>query len=186
LAEGSPPAGIVPDKANVAGRRGVNIACTRPALIEWVRNRASRVRRKASVCSGAFLLAEPGVLDGRRAVTHWHRCDEFAGRYPQVGLERDPIFMADGVIWTSTGVTEVLIPPRWWLKKTGRALALAVARELVVVGKRPGGQSHTCAAQASGGRRQVLGPQRLGVGQSGGFSHAPNENSSPRFDQGAV
>ena len=172
MAEGSPASGIVPDTANVAGRRGMNIACTRPALIEWVRNRASRVRRKASVCSGAFLLAEPGVLDGRRAVTHWHRCDEFAGRYPQVGLERDPIFLRDGVIWTSTGVTAGIDLALLVVEEDhGRALALAVARELVVVGKRPGGQSHTCAAQASGGRRQVLGPQRLGVGQSGGFSH---------------
>lgn len=120
----------------------MNIACTRPALIEWVRNRASRVRRKASVCSGAFLLAEPGVLDGRRAVTHWHRCDEFAGRYPQVGLERDPIFLRDGVIWTSTGVTAGIDLALLVVEGDhGRALALAVARELVVVGKQPGGQS---------------------------------------------
>ncbi|CAN7726557.1 GlxA family transcriptional regulator [Neorhizobium sp. LjRoot104] len=146
LAEGAQPSCIVPDTAIVAGGRGVNIACTRPALIEWVRNRASRVRRMASVCSGAFLLAEAGLLDGRRAVTHWHRCDEFSGRYPQVRLERDPIFLRDGPIWTSAGVTAGIDLALAMVEEDhGRALALAVARELVVFLKRPGGQSQYSA-----------------------------------------
>ncbi len=146
LADGSMASGIIPDTAIVAGGRGVNIACTRPALVEWVRNSASRVRRLASVCSGAFLLAEAGLLDGRRAVTHWHRCDEFAGRYPQVGLERDPIFLRDGSIWTSAGVTAGIDLALAMVEEDhGRALALAVARELVVFLKRPGGQSQYSA-----------------------------------------
>ncbi|PZU25679.1 MAG: AraC family transcriptional regulator [Shinella sp.] len=134
------------DTAIVAGGRGVNAACTRPVLIEWVRDRASRVRRMASVCSGAFLLAEAGLLNGRRAVTHWHRCDEFTEQYPQVKLERDPIFLHDGPIWTSAGVTAGIDLALAMVEEDhGRALALAVARELVVFLKRPGGQSQYSA-----------------------------------------
>ncbi|WP_425623833.1 GlxA family transcriptional regulator [Agrobacterium radiobacter] len=132
-----------PDTAIVAGGSGVNAACNRPALIEWVHDRAPRgVRRMASVCSGAFLLAEAGLLDGRRAVTHWRRCDEFAKRFPKVRLERDPIFLRDGSIWTSAGVTAGIDLALAMVEEDhGRALALAVARELVVFLKRPGGQS---------------------------------------------
>lgn len=138
LSEGRP----TPDTAIVAGGSGVNVACRSPALIEWARNRAIHVRRMASVCSGAFLLAEAGLLDGRRAVTHWHRCDEFAERFPLVRLERDPIFLRDGSIWTSAGVTAGIDLALAMVEEDhGRALALAVARELVVFLKRPGGQS---------------------------------------------
>ncbi|MFC3058591.1 GlxA family transcriptional regulator [Paenirhodobacter populi] len=135
-----------PDTAIVAGGSGVSIACKRPALIDWAKQRASRVRRMASVCSGAFLLAEAGLLDGRRAVTHWHRCDEFAARFPKVRLERDPIFVRDGTIWTSAGVTAGIDLALAMVEEDhGRKLALAVARELVVFLKRPGGQSQFSA-----------------------------------------
>lgn len=143
-----PFAGGIPpvDTAIVVGGSGVNAACRRPELIEWVRSRASRVRRMAAVCSGAFLLAEAGLLDGRRAVTHWHRCDEFASRFPQVSLERDPIFLRDGSIWTSAGVTAGIDLALAMVEEDhGRPLALAVARELVVFLKRPGGQSQFSA-----------------------------------------
>ncbi len=134
------------DTAIVAGGSGVNIACTRPALIDWVRDRAGKVRRMSSVCSGAFLLAEAGLLDGRRAVTHWRRCDEFAARFPKVHLERDPIFLCDGAIWTSAGVTAGIDLALAMVDEDhGRAIALAVARELVVFLKRPGGQSQFSA-----------------------------------------
>jgi transcriptional regulator GlxA family with amidase domain len=112
----------------------------------WARDRAARARRIASVCSGAFLLAEAGLLDGRRAVTHWHRCDEFAGRYPRVRLERDPIFLRDGSLWTSAGVTAGIDLALAMVEEDhGHALALAIARELVVYLKRPGGQSQFSA-----------------------------------------
>ena len=134
--------GPAPDTAIVAGGSGVNAACRRPALIEWTRQRALQVRRMASVCSGAFLLAEAGLLDGRRAVTHWHRYDEFAGRFPKVRLERDPIFLRDGSLWTSAGVTAGIDLALAMVEEDhGRKLALAIARELVVFLKRPGGQS---------------------------------------------
>lgn len=136
----------VPDTMIVAGGRGVNAACASPVLIEWIRKRSAQVRRVASVCSGAFLLAKAGLLDGRRAVTHWHRCDEFAERFPKVRLERDPIFLRDGSIWTSAGVTAGIDLALAMMEEDhGRALALAVARELVVFLKRPGGQSQFSA-----------------------------------------
>lgn len=135
-----------PDTAIIAGGCGVNTACTRPALIAWTRHCAQQSRRLASVCSGAFLLAEAGLLTGRRAVTHWHRCDEFAQRFPQVRLERDPIYLRDGHIWTSAGVTAGIDLALAMVEEDqGRALALAVARELVVFLKRPGGQSQFSA-----------------------------------------
>lgn len=135
-----------PDTAIIVGGRGVNAACTRPALTTWARHCAQQSRRLASVCSGAFLLAEAGLLTGRRAVTHWHRCDEFAQRFPQVRLERDPIYLRDGHIWTSAGVTAGIDLALAMVEEDqGRALALAVARELVVFLKRPGGQSQFSA-----------------------------------------
>ncbi len=134
--------GPAPDTAIVAGGRGVNAACRRPALIDWACRRAAETRRMASVCSGAFVLAEAGLLDGRRAVTHWNRCAEFAARFPRVHLEPDPIFLRDGPIWTSAGVTAGIDLALAMVEEDhGRALALAVARELVVFLKRPGGQS---------------------------------------------
>ncbi|MGE4372615.1 MAG: GlxA family transcriptional regulator [Xanthobacter sp.] len=138
--------GSCPDTAIIAGGRGVNAACQRAALIAWVRARAACARRVASVCSGAFLLAEAGVLEGRRAVTHWHRCDEFAERFPHVHLERDPIFLRDGSIWTSAGITAGIDLALAMVEEDhGRALALAIARELVVFLKRPGGQAQFSA-----------------------------------------
>ena len=135
-----------PDTAIVAGGSGITAACARPALIAWVRDRAIHARRMASVCSGAFLLAEAGLLNGRRAVTHWHHCDEFAERFPNVRLERDPIFLRDGSIWTSAGVTAGIDLALAMVEEDhGRAIALAIARELVVFLKRPGGQSQFSA-----------------------------------------
>lgn len=141
LADGAPPDSLI-----VAGGSGVNAACARPALVSWLRRRAGAARRLASVCSGAFLLAEAGLLEDRRAVTHWRRCDEFAARFPKVRLERDPIFLCDGGIWTSAGVTAGIDLALALVEQDqGRALALAVARELVVFLKRPGGQAQFSA-----------------------------------------
>lgn len=142
LAGGAP----YPDTAIVVGGTGINDACDRSTLIEWVRDRSAHVRRMASVCSGAFMLAQAGLLDGRRAVTHWHRCDEFAERFPAVRLERDPIFLRDGAIWSSAGVTAGIDLALAMVEEDhGRALSLAVARELVVFLKRQGGQSQFSA-----------------------------------------
>lgn len=131
----------------VAGGYGVNAACRDAALVDWVRQRATAAQRVASVCSGAFLLAAAGLLDGRRAVTHWGRCDEFRTMFPQVRLEPDPIYIRDGDVWTSAGVTAGIDLALALVEADlGREPALAIARQLVVFLKRPGGQAQFSAA----------------------------------------
>ena len=145
LPEGAPGPGTL----LVAGGWGVKAACARPALVDWVRRRSALAGRTASVCSGAFLLAEAGLLDGRRAVTHWQRCAEFAGRFPAVRLDPLPIFVCDGPFWTSAGVTAGIDMALAMVEADhGHDLALAVARQLVVFLKRPGGQAQFSAALA--------------------------------------
>jgi transcriptional regulator GlxA family with amidase domain len=130
------------DTLMVAGGRGVGEALGDRALIEWLRSTPRRVRRLCSVCTGAFLLAEAGLLEGRRATTHWRQCDRLAARYPAVSVETDPIFVRDGKIFTSAGVTAGIDLALALVEEDhGRDLALAVARELVMFLRRPGGQS---------------------------------------------
>ncbi|HEX4027735.1 MAG TPA: GlxA family transcriptional regulator [Rhizomicrobium sp.] len=137
------------DTLLVAGGQGVEAAATNPDLVDWVRQRAAQARRVASVCTGAFLLAAAGVLDGRRAVTHWKDCARLAQRYPAVRVEPDPIFVCDGAVWTSAGVTAGIDLALALVEEDlGRAMALAVARYLVVFLKRPGGQAQFSAALA--------------------------------------
>lgn len=131
----------------VAGGYGVNVACRDAALVAWVRQRAAAAQRVASVCSGAFLLASAGLLDGRRAVTHWGRCAEFRAMFPAVKLEPDPIYIRDGEVWTSAGVTAGIDLALALVEADlGREPALAIARQLVVFLKRPGGQAQFSAA----------------------------------------
>lgn len=131
----------------VAGGYGVNEACRDEALVAWVRQRAAAAERVASVCSGAFLLAAAGLLDGRRAVTHWQRCAEFSSSFPKVRLDPDPIFVRDGEVWTSAGVTAGIDLSLALVEADlGREPALAIARQLVVFLKRPGGQAQFSAA----------------------------------------
>jgi transcriptional regulator GlxA family with amidase domain len=137
------------DTLIVAGGFGVYPACADGALIGWIKARAGSARRIASVCSGAFLLATAGLLDGRRAATHWSRCREFAARFPKVRLEPDPIFIQDGNIWTSAGITAGIDLALALVEADlGRDVALAVARQLVVFLKRPGGQAQFSATLA--------------------------------------
>jgi transcriptional regulator GlxA family with amidase domain len=84
------------DTLLVAGGIGTEDAMADAALLAWLRRQAPRVRRLGSVCSGSFILAEAGLLDGRRATTHWAWCDALAARHPRVRVERDPIFVRDG------------------------------------------------------------------------------------------
>jgi transcriptional regulator GlxA family with amidase domain len=137
------------DTLLVAGGEGAEAAAENPVLVDWVRQRATRARRVASVCTGAFLLAAAGVLDGRRAATHWKYCARLAQRFPAVRVEPDPIFVCDGPIWTSAGVTAGIDLALALVEEDlGRSVALAVARYLVVFLKRPGGQSQFSAALA--------------------------------------
>ena len=111
-------------------------------IVDLIKMMVPKVRRIASVCTGAFLLAESGLLDGRRATTHWNWCAEFSEKYPQVNVETDRIFVKDDNIYTSGGITSgidlalAMVEEDW-----GQKIALAVAQFLVVFLKRPGGQS---------------------------------------------
>jgi len=130
------------DTLVIAGGEGVDAAAADTALVDWVRERARQARRVASVCTGAFLLAASGMLDGRRAATHWAFCAELARRFPAVRVESDPIFVREGSVWTSAGVTAGIDLALALVEEDlGRTVALAVARYLVVFLKRPGGQS---------------------------------------------
>jgi transcriptional regulator GlxA family with amidase domain len=142
-----PRPGSAVDTLMIAGGPGVQAATADPVLVDWVRQRAAKARRVASVCTGAFLLAESGALDGRRAATHWSVCKEFAQRYPAVRVEPDPIFVRDGSVWTSAGVTAGIDLALALIEQDlGRTVALAVARYLVVFLKRPGGQAQFSTA----------------------------------------
>ncbi|WP_205631061.1 GlxA family transcriptional regulator [Dyella thiooxydans] len=135
------------DTLLIAGGPGVAAACQDVALLDWLRARSGQARRVGSVCTGAFLLATAGVLDGRRVTTHWSFCAELAHAFPQVRVESDPIFVRDGEIWTSAGVTSGIDLALAMVEEDlGRDIALAVARHLVVYLKRPGGQGQYSAA----------------------------------------
>jgi transcriptional regulator GlxA family with amidase domain len=142
-----PPSASPVDTLLAAGGQGVRTAAENPTLLRWLQARAAVARRTASVCTGAFLLASAGLLEGRRAVTHWSFCAELARRFPGVRVEPDPIFIRDGPIWTSAGVTAGIDLALALVEEDlGRSLALAVARHLVVFLKRPGGQAQFSAA----------------------------------------
>jgi transcriptional regulator GlxA family with amidase domain len=137
------------DTLLVAGGPGVDAAVENLVLVDWLRRRAAQARRVASVCTGAFLLAAAGILDGRRATTHWKYCASLAQRFPAIRVEPDPIFVCDGAVWTSAGVTAGIdLALALVQEDLGRAVALAVARYLVVFLKRPGGQAQFSAALA--------------------------------------
>lgn len=130
------------DTLIIPGSPDVSCVVSDPHLTDWVRYMSHRVKRLVSVCTGAFLLAETGLLDGRRATTHWAYCDSLAADYPAVRVEADRIFLRDGAISTSGGITSgidlalALLEEDW-----GREAALLTARYMVVFLKRPGGQS---------------------------------------------
>ncbi len=146
IAEGLPLPQRNLDTLLVAGGIGVHDVATDRQLQRWIVRRASRARRIASVCTGAFLLAAAGLLDGRRVTTHWRRCAELARRYPTLRVESDPIFVRDGEVWTSAGVTAGIDLALAFVEADlGRAAALAVAQHLVVFAKRPGGQAQFSA-----------------------------------------
>jgi transcriptional regulator GlxA family with amidase domain len=134
------------DTLVVAGGLGTQRALGDRSLVAFVKQAAGRARRTASVCTGAFLLAEAGLLDGRRATTHWNACAQLAERYPKLRVESDPIFVRDGRIWSSAGVTAGMDLALALVEQDhGRDVALGVARELVLFLKRPGGQAQFSA-----------------------------------------
>jgi transcriptional regulator GlxA family with amidase domain len=119
-------------------------------LVPLLQRLAGRTRRLASVCSGALILARAGLLDGRAAVTHWAACEPLRRQYPQCRVEEDRIFVRDGHIWTSAGVsTGIDLALAMVEEDHGAQLALEIARWLVVYLRRPGGQSQFSAPLAA-------------------------------------
>jgi transcriptional regulator GlxA family with amidase domain len=138
------------DTLIVAGGTGTREAEHDEALISWLRDAAGRTRRVTSVCTGAFLLARAGLLDGRSATTHWASCADLAERYPAVAVEPDPIFVRDGNVATSAGVTAGMDLALALVEEDlGRDVALEAARWLVLFLKRPGGQAQFSAQLAA-------------------------------------
>jgi transcriptional regulator GlxA family with amidase domain len=137
------------DTLVVAGGDGTADAVADTDLVAWIRAAAARSRRVTSVCSGAFLLAAAGLLDGRRATTHWSTCALLARLHPQVEVEGDRIYVRDGHVWTSAGVTAGMDLTLALVEDDhGGALALEVARQLVLFTRRGGGQSQFSAQLA--------------------------------------
>jgi transcriptional regulator GlxA family with amidase domain len=135
------------DTLLVAGGSGARDAG--PAAVERVAVLAGRARRVASVCTGAYVLAAAGLLDGRRATTHWNWCDDLQRRHPAIAIERDPIFVVDGPVRTSAGVTAGMDLALALVEEDlGPRVALEVARWLVLFVKRPGGQAQFSAQLA--------------------------------------
>ena len=129
------------DTIIVAGGTGTRRAEEDESLIAWLRKAAGRTRRLTSVCTGAFLLARAGLLDGRRATTHWASCADLAERYPAITVQPDPIFVRDRNVATSAGVTAGMDLALALVEEDlGREVALEAARWLVLFLKRPGGR----------------------------------------------
>jgi transcriptional regulator GlxA family with amidase domain len=115
-------------------------------LLEFVREAATASRRVVAPCTGAFVLAEAGILDGRRATTHWFFAREFKARFPKVKVEEDRIFIADGPIWTSAGMSAGIDLALAMVEKDlGGEIARGLAKKMVVYHRRAGGQSQFSA-----------------------------------------
>jgi transcriptional regulator GlxA family with amidase domain len=134
------------DTLVVAGGAGAEQACKDPALVEWVRSMAPRARRVASICTGAFILAAAGLLNHRRVTTHWLFSEALATEYPSIQVDSSLLFIRDGNIYTSGGITAgidlalVLVE-----EDLGPEISIGVARTMVVFPRRPGGQSQFSA-----------------------------------------
>src|ERR1700690_884356 len=141
MARGFKPSGMI-STLIVAGGEGVRAAAACDKTLAFVRAMAKRGVRVASVCSGAYILAEAGLLDGRRATTHWDRTRHFLNAYPRVKLEPDRIFVRDGDIWSSAGISAGIdLALALVAEDFGEEIAQQTARQLVLYHRRTGGQS---------------------------------------------
>ncbi|HUO94339.1 MAG TPA: DJ-1/PfpI family protein [Rhizomicrobium sp.] len=144
------------DTLIVAGGEGTREALRNETLLSAIRAAAKRARRVVSVCSGAFLLAAAGLLKGKRAATHWQSTDDLARLFPDITVEADAIYVRDGNVWTSAGVTAGMDLALALIREDfGDDMALAIARRHVLFLMRPGGQSQFSAHLA-------VDPQRDG------------------------
>ncbi len=133
----------------VGGKGTQNFAADASAIAA-VRKLAGKAQRIVSVCTGAFILAAAGLLDGKRAVTHWAHCQKLAADYPRITVEQDPIYIKDGNVYTSAGVTAGMDLALALVESDyGRDVALAAARDMVMFMKRPGSQAQYSAYLAA-------------------------------------
>jgi transcriptional regulator GlxA family with amidase domain len=159
------------DTLVIAGGNGSRAAAGCIATRRFVSACGTTARRVASVCSGAYLLAESGLLNGRRATTHWSRSADFAQAYPAVHLDADRIFVKDGKIWSSAGITAGIdLSLALIAEDLGEAVARRTAQQLVVYYRRPGGQSQFSALleieRADGRFAELLNIVRSNLQQS--------------------
>jgi transcriptional regulator GlxA family with amidase domain len=152
---GAIPLGDISDPIDtllIAGGPGAENGVYDDGYLAWIRDAAKRSRRVASICTGAFLLAAAGLLEGKQAVTHWAFCDQLARDFPSVLVKPDPIYLRDGSIYTSAGITAGIDLSLALVEEDhGHKVALEVARGLVMFLVRPGGQaqySHMLSRQA--------------------------------------
>jgi len=144
------------DTVIVVGGVTVVQAMRDAALIDWIARAADCVRRTCSVCTGAFLLAAANLLDGRRAVTHWASVDDLAAQFPAVHVQRDPIYVNDGNLWTSAGISAGIDLALTLVEADhDRRLSLAIAKDLVVFLHRPAGQAQFSRALAAQDRQST-------------------------------
>ena len=142
------PARLTLDTLLVSGGEGTREGMANTALLETIRDLSSRTRRTCSVCSGSFLLAAAGLLEGRRATTHWRRSESFQRLFPETRLDADRIFVRDGRFWTSAGITAGIDLALALVEDDlGDEIARRAARELVVHQRRQGGQSQFSVMQ---------------------------------------
>ena len=130
------------DTLIIPGGAGLRVSSICEPITEWIAERAEKIRRIASVCTGIYGLAATGLLDGRRVTTHWHFAPDVAHRFPKLQVDPNPLFLKDGRFYTAGGVTASIDLALALVEEDlGPRAALAVARELVVFLKRPGGQT---------------------------------------------
>jgi transcriptional regulator GlxA family with amidase domain len=175
------------DTLLVPGGHGSRQAIVDEQLVQWIGATASGARRTAAVCTGAFLLAKAGLLDGRRATTHWVSAERLASAFPAVHVDPDPIFLRDGNIWTSAGVTAGMDLSLALVEEDlDRDTALVIARHLVLFLRRPGNQSQFSATLvAQQPRREPLREAQRAVIENVGGDHsveamATRAHMSPR------
>jgi transcriptional regulator GlxA family with amidase domain len=152
-------AGLAVDLMIVPGGPGSTAAAAAEPVLALIREVSSQSRRSASVCSGAFLLAAAGILKGKRATTHWGGVGVLRRDYPEVTVDSDSIFIEDGNVWTSAGITTGIDLALAWVERDhGFAVAQQVAQGLVVYHRRPGGQHQFSAALELQGPDGRFGP----------------------------
>lgn len=147
------------DTLIVVGGNGSRRAMHHHESTAYLRARARDARRLCSVCSGAFLLASAGLLDGKRATTHWHRAEELQRLFPAIRVEADRIHVRDGTIWTSAGISAGIdLALALVAEDLGEAVAKRVAQQMIVYYRRPGGQSQFSALAELGSDATVFAP----------------------------